>query len=627
MSRRSPPENPLRGRGKRDRISKSRTSNDSKQKPARPHQSSRRLIRSVTVLAWVTACAVIAAGWYLYDLPTLAEITQTPRQPCITILDRRGAIVATYGDHFATPVDVRTLPDSITKALIAIEDRRFFRHHGLDGRAILRALSVNLRALAWRQGASTLTQQLAKTLLLAAGRFRPADRSLRRKLQELVLTFILEARFSKDQILSLYLNRVYFGQGVYGLNAAARRYFSKTARDLSLFEASLLAGLVQAPSRLSPLTAFSAAHARATMVLEAMVQCGFITRVQHDRALQDAVTSEQRLPTLMNARYMSDWVYEQIPRYIDDITTDLVVHTTLDPKMQAAAFSATQTFTAQDTPRPQCALVALDNTGAIRAMIGGSHDVVAPFNRAAHAHRQPGSAFKLFVFLAGLEKGYDTQHLIADGPVRVGKWAPKNFGWRSKGQITLSDALAHSVNTSAVRLAQNVGIAAIHDVAHRLGIASPLTHDLSLALGTSEVTLLELTACYAAIAAEGYRVRPYGIERIVTTTGHVMYQRPSPPAVQVINTAFLSPLRNMLKGVLTHGTARKVSTMVHANPHLLWGGKTGTTQDHRDAWFIGYAGTLTAGVWIGRDDSHPMSRIAGGGLPVQIWQKFMQATR
>jgi penicillin-binding protein 1A len=507
------------------------------------------------------------------------------------------------------------LPKYLPQALIATEDRRFYSHFGIDPIGLARATYANLRAGHVVQGGSTLTQQLAKNVFL------DRDRTLKRKVQELLLAFWLERKFSKDQILEMYLNRVYFGAGAYGVEAAAERYFDKPASKLSLAESAMLIGLLKAPSRFAPTGNIKSAQTRAAQVVRNMVAAGFIGEATADAAIaRPAQLARTRTP-LPSARYFADWVVDEIYQLVGRSHPDLVVYTTLDARLQSQAEDAVETALDKSGEKlnvEQAALVALGPDGAVRAMVGGRDYLDSPYNRATQARRQPGSAFKPIVYLTALQNGFTPDDQVFDGPISVGNWKPHNYDGKYAGNITLRDAVARSANTVAVQVDEKVGRDKVIETARRLGITSDLKPEPSLALGSFEVGVLELTAAYAAFANGGYAVQPYGVLAIRDGQNHLLYRRTESGAyAHMIASDTLGDLNDMLHSVIEYGTGRAAQIGRPA------AGKTGTTSDYRDAWFIGYTPDLIAGIWVGNDDNSPTRKVTGGGLPAQIWHSFM----
>jgi len=547
-------------------------------------------------------------AWFAYDLPDVGRLGERQRRPAITVLAADGRVLARFGHHYGTPIDPDAIPPRLEHAVLAIEDRRFYDHVGIDPLALARAAFANLRAGRIVQGGSTITQQLAKTLFLTP------ERTLKRKVQELLLALWLEHRFTKRQILAIYLSRVYLGAGSFGVEAAARRYFAKPAGDLSLAEAAMLAGLLKAPSRYAPTRDLARARARAAQALAAMVEAGFITPARAAAARRHPARA---VAAAGAGRYFADWVLDRIADYAGPGAGDVTVATTLDPTLQAAAERALRAALDRTPGVHQGALVALATDGAVRAMVGGRDWRESQFNRATQALRQPGSAFKLFVYLAALEAGMTPGDTIDDAPVTVDGWSPANFDGRFAGRLSLEDAFARSRNAATVRLAERIGRDRVIAVARRLGITAPLPDTPSLALGSAEVSLLELTGAYATVAAGGRAVWPYGIVAVRRTDGTVLYRRAGSGPGVVLAPGVAAAMTAMLRAVVARGTGRRARLAVAA------AGKTGTSQEGRDAWFVGFAGGTVAGVWFGNDDGRPTG-LSGGGLPARTWARFMR---
>lgn len=591
--------------------------------PPKPKRSS---LKRLAIVAPIYALAGTVAGivglmiYYSVIYPDPLTLRRKDNAPLVRILARDGTIISERGggDDYV-PLDL--LPHYVTDAVIATEDQRFYDHHGVDPWGMVRAAFINLREGRTVQGGSTLTQQLAKNLYLSH------DRTLSRKLEEFTLALWLESRLSKADILELYLNRVYLGSGAYGIDAASRRYFSKPARSLTLAEAAMIAGLLKAPSKFSPLSNPGLARSRARLVLSQMQEAGFITEDQERQASDEVSRSFERSQNAKpaGADYAVDFVMDQLaPVYVMAVAggaEGLIVETTLDRHMQANASAIVEQFVDQRGPALQAgeaAAVVLDRDGALLAMVGGRSYAETQFNRAAKAMRQPGSAFKPFVYLAALEAGYTPDSVVEDLPLSVGGWAPRNDNGEYLGPMPLRTALAKSVNTVAARLTVQVGPARVAHVAKRLGIRSPLAKDATLSLGTSEVSLLELTGAYNVIANGGRAVEPYAVRRVRTFAGDVLFTRQAPVAAQVLAPEKVVAINDMLSTALNEGTGRRAAIPTHAAA-----GKTGTSQAFRDAWFIGYTGYLTTGVWAGNDDGSGMNRVVGGSLPAEIWREIM----
>jgi len=599
----------------------SRSMKSTAQKPRRSRQS--RLIFgaakwSLILAIWGGVALGVVVAWYAYDLPDIDNLDLPARKASITLTDADGREILTYGDIYGDPLRLADVPPYLVQAIVATEDRRFFDHFGFDPVAVARAIVTNVRAGKVRQGGSTLTQQLAKNIFL-----RP-DRTLRRKVQELLLAFWLEANFTKEQIFTLYINRVYLGSGTYGVDAAARRYFAKSARQVSLHEAAVLAGLLKAPSRYSPVRSRKAAEDRAKIVLGTMVAAGFLDEKTAKR------TAAQRLRPVAGtkrsdaARYFTDWALERVTGFVGRAGKDLIVRTTMDARLQRLAEQRLRAALAKDGKArriSQAALVSMSPEGSVRALVGGRDYGASQFNRAFQALRQPGSAFKLFVYLAAMENGLTPDDQFIDGPLRIGKWRPRNYAGNFLGSVTLREAMARSVNTVAVQVSERVGRGKVIDTARRLGITSPLKSHPSLALGASEVSLVELTAAYGVIANGGVAVWPHGITEIRERGGRVLYRRTDGAAAQVVDRDAVERTNELLRSVVAWGSG-KVANLVQPVA-----GKTGTSQSFRDAWFVGYTDELVTGVWMGNDDSSPMKKVTGGTQPARLWRDFMIPAR
>jgi penicillin-binding protein 1A len=578
----------------------------------------KRLFYWCAVLAvWLLIFMVVFFAVFARDLPSTDSLYNVDRQPSITYLDRNGALIAVRGTQMAPPADLDSLPDYVPAAFVAIEDRRFYNHPGFDPIGMSRAMVANMRAGRVVQGGSTLTQQLAKNLFLSP------DQNMKRKVQELMLAVWLEMKFSKKEILALYLNRVYFGAGAYGIEAASQRYFDKGAKDLSVGEAALLAGLLKAPSRYSPVSESERAGVRATVVLNEMVEAGVITDAQRAEAAATPVRVSRTLAT-QHAQYFVDWLDKQIRGLVGEPTEDLVVETTLDLTLQTSAERAVRRILDRDASRgvEQAALVALDGDGRVRAMIGGASYADSQFNRATDARRQAGSAWKPFVYLTALEAGYTPETRVVDQPIQIGNWSPRNYSGNFIGETTLANAVAQSTNTVAASIADRVGRDNVSRTARRLGITSRIGLEPAMALGAVEVSPVEMAQAYDAFANGGRRVNAYGISRIRTPQGRVIYQRDARAGapVQAISNPFLYYQNQMLRGVITSGSGRSAAI---AGRDIA--GKTGTTSDYKDAWFVGYTGGFVTAVWVGKDDNTAMRGVTGGSAPAAIWRGFMEA--
>jgi penicillin-binding protein 1A len=576
---------------------------------------------SLVVGVWALIFVVAFFAVFSVDLPDTSKLYDVKRQPAVSYLDRSGAVIAVRGSQYAPPVDLDKLPPYVPKAFVAIEDRWFYWHLGFNPWGMARSAFYNVSHKGGPlRGGSTITQQLARNLFLTP------SQTYRRKAQELILAVWLEMRFSKKQILELYLNRVYFGAGAYGIEAASQRYFNKPASQLTVGESAILAGMMKGPSRYSPVAATDRASRRATTVLDEMVRIRAITPEQRDQALRTPVTVNPILAS-QRAQYFVDWVDDEVRALVGQPTEDLVVETTLDLPLQASAEKALQDGVAAAKAQgvQQGALVSLDGEGRVRAYVGGTNYLQTQFDRVTMARRQAGSAFKPFVYLTAMEAGRTPDTPVVDEPVTIGKWTPHNYTNKYLGPITLQVALKESINTVAARLANEVGTSNVAATAHRLGISSPIQLDPSMALGAVEVSPLEMAQAYAPLSNGGYFARGYGIERIRTATGRVLYDHNVGQAAadrrQVVGQPALAYMNEMMRQVLVSGTGMRAHV-----PGYDEAGKTGTTSDYRDAWFVGYTGGFVTAVWVGRDDNTPMKKITGGAAPAGIWHDFMVQT-
>lgn len=570
---------------------------------------------------WAGIFVAIIVAWYASELPGITSNPKIERKNAVTVLDREGLQLARYGDLKGVSVKVEDLPAHIPQAVLAIEDRRFYSHFGLDVIGVARAMVTNVSKGRLAQGGSTITQQLAKNLFLSR------DRTFKRKIQEAILAIWLEQELTKDEILSAYLNIVFMGSGAFGIEAAAKTYFDKDAKDLDLYEAAMMAGLLKAPSRFSPRSNPDLAAQRARVVLSAMVDAGFITeqeRAQQTLAAQARRSKPNSEASRNNSRYFSDWISSGLDDFIGTPQENITVRTTLDSDLQkrAETIMADSISKNQDRDVTQGALVLMDYSGAVLAMVGGVDYSQSQFNRATQAMRPAGSAFKPFVYLTALEQGRRMDDLIDDAKLETGQYRPSNFDDQYYGEIPMYFALAQSLNTISVRLMRDVGAGAVIDTARRLGIEAPLDHNLSLALGSSGIPLLELTSAYGSLANGGIAFYPHAIEAIETSTNTPLYLRSDLiPTTRVVEENAAYQIREMMSYVVKYGTGRAASF----DNNLFIAGKTGTSQDYRDAWFIGYTDHFIAGVWVGNDDNSSMSRLTGGGLPARIWRDMMAA--
>jgi len=600
-----------------DRVVPSNRKTSARRKSSKAKSSRRGRSRSRRGLFGILArlfywCFVLAIWGGIAAATTWAI---PDRAPNIKIVSVDGKLLANRGMSGGEAVGLHEMSPYIPEAVIAIEDRRFYSHFGVDPIGLSRAMVTNVLGGHFSQGGSTLTQQLAKNLFLTP------DRTLERKVQEVLLALWLEHKHSKDQILEMYLNRVYFGSGAYGVEAASRRYFGKSARDVTLSEAALLAGLLKAPSRLSPARDPKAAEERSQLVLAAMRDEGKISAKELTMAMSAPATQAPSYWT-GSENYVADTIMEELPNLIGDVRGDIVVDTTVDLTLQKLAEQSIRRLIDQSGKKlnvTQGALVSIDDSGAVRAMVGGYDYSTSQFDRASEARRQPGSAFKPFVYMAALEAGRTPDSVRNDAPIKIGNWTPDNYGGKYFGKVTLATALAKSLNSVAAQLTMEVGPNAVVEAAHRMGIQSDLQANTSIALGTSEVTPLELTSAYVPFANGGYKPDIHFIRRITTTEGKVLFDDTGGSAPRVVKPEIVGMMNSMMTGTVETGTARKAAFAWPA------AGKTGTSQNSRDAWFVGYTANLTTGVWFGNDDGSPMKRVTGGALPAQAWHEFMVA--
>ena len=599
--------------GKKKSIASSRGSNPQKAR----HKSPWRKIRlALIALIWLS---LVIAGFIAYaahDLPSTDSLAGPKSAPAVTILAADGSRLAKFGADWGEFVHLRNMSPVLPQAVVAFEDRRFFEHSGMDIMGVLRAIWRNISSGRLREGGSTITQQLAKIAFLT-----PA-KSLKRKVQELFLAFHLENEFSKDEILTLYLNRVYLGAGTYGVDAAARRYYGISASEVSLSQAALLAGLLKAPSRLSPARNLKVAHRRASLVLDSMAAVEFISEADAAQAKKQPAKLIKQEKLAGTARHFSDWVRAQLPIHAGRNAAALTVYTTLDPVLQKIAEAALARGLQDASKRGagEGALVAIAQDGAVLAMVGGRDYDKSQFNRVSQALRQPGSAFKTIVYLAGMEAGLTPDDIFDDAPIEIAGWAPRNYSGEYQGPVNLRKAFAESINSVAVRVGQHAGIGEVAKLARHLGIDNNLPPDASLSLGSGEVSLLQLTAAYAPLAGDGSLALPHGIKEVRNRGGDILYKRKGSGGGRVVSAKAANAMRDLLAAVVNVGTGRNAALPAEIGPAR---GKTGTSQNFRDAWFIGFAGNVVAGVWLGNDDGKAMRSIVGSGAPTAIWRDFM----
>ena len=550
----------------------------------------------------------IAVALAYTSLPGYEQLKQSPNGQMIRVHAADGSVIVSIGPSFGTWLDYRDVPPIMVDAVASVEDKRFRYHPGVDPIGIARSFWVRLKSGHFRQGGSTITQQLARNIFLTN------NKTFGRKAREIILALAIERKFSKNQVLELYLNRVYFGGGAYGIDAASRKFFGHPATELSLPEAAIIAGLVKAPSNYSPTADANAAIGRARVVLGVMADAGAITPSQAREADPAAVKLAPEA-NQNSVRYFTDWALPQLDTLVDETNAPIDVWTTLDLGMQRAADAA---ISANAPAGAQGALVSLDRDGAVRAMVGGTDYVTSIYNRSTQAVRQPGSAFKLFVYLAALEGGMTPESMLVDEPVDINGWKPRNSSGRNTGAINLRTAFTYSVNTIAAKIGAEVGTSAIADMARRLGITTPVNVLPSMVLGTSDVRLIDMTRAYASVAAKGVAVIPYGILRVTTDKGEVLYQHKADTSNVVLPPYVAAGMTDLLQSAVSAGTGKAAQI---GRPVA---GKTGTTTSNKDGWFMGFSSGLTTGVWMGRDDARTVKGLQGGTAPARAFAAFMR---
>lgn len=569
-------------------------------------------------MVWGIILGGVGVVYIAWDLPDVDEAIAATRKPNIRIVTQSGVELARRGDRYGEPVLLEDVPPELPHAILSTEDRRFYDHFGIDPIGIARAMWVNIKAGGIRQGGSTLTQQAAKNLFLTP------KRTLKRKLQEVVLSLWLEAKFTKDEILTIYLNRVYFGQGTYGVDAAARFYFKVPATRLSAYQSAVLAGMLKGPNKYNPMLNPKLSKQRTAVVLSNMVAAGYLSDADRKR-IQPPKSwwTYKRKTSQPMAHYFVDWVLDQAGDYVT-LDRDVNIIVTIDHRMQRGAERLVKKLMAKGGAAAQrdvsqVALVALSPDGAVKAMIGGANYKTSKFNRAVQAKRQPGSAFKPVVFLAGFDAGLAPDSRMTDEPITIDGWSPKNFKQEFLGPMSLTDAMTRSINTVAVKVSEKAGRENVETMARQLGITANLAQEPSMALGVSELSVLEMTAAYGPFATGGYGIWPYGISEIQDAQGNPIYVRSGGGPGRVIPSGYAGAMNTMLSSVIRseNGTGKGARLKRPA------AGKTGTSQGYRDAWFVGYTPDLIAGVWMGNDNGTPMKRVTGGGLPARLWRDFM----
>lgn len=575
-----------------------------------------KLFKFLCLSALVAALAV--GGYILYCYATMPDIQKAvsrTRQPSTVIMAENGNDIAKFGNVYAQVIYPDKLPKNLTDAVIAIEDRRFYKHSGFDIVGFSRAMVTNIFRGRYAQGASTISQQVAKNVFLTP------NKNVKRKVQELLLARWLENKFTKNQIMALYLNRVYFGSGNYGAEAAANWYFNKSVYQLNLREAAVLAGMLKAPNRYNPILQREKALKRADIVLQNMKKYKFITEKQYNEARQMPIGNGQQY-RVSGGKHFAEYVYNEVNGFIGERTEDIVVMTTLDQNLQETAEKIVRAKIeqAKGLNVTEGAVVILDKNGAVKAMVGGVDYNRSQFNRAVQAKRQAGSAFKPFVYLTALQYGFAPDSIINDAPITIGKWKPENYTKRYYGNVTLTYALAHSLNAATVRLSRELMLKDIAANAHKMGISTDIGLTPSMVLGTNGVKVIDMAAAYATLANGGMAVWPHAVNEVATLDGRQLYVRQADRKKQILEPSVVKNITLMLEKVINQGTGHKARLPIFA------AGKTGTTQNYRDAWFIGWTNKYVAAVWVGNDNDKPMNKVGGGSLPAEIWHDIMLTT-
>lgn len=597
----------------RKRIVAKKTKKKKNNKKKRSFSKKQILCLKVFLILFFIICLYI--GYCLLTLPNMNDAINRTRLPSTTIIADNGNEIQTFGTVYSEVIRSEELPQYVIDAIVYTEDKRFYNHFGFDVVSFTRAMIANLFAGRYAQGGSTISQQVAKNLFLTS------EKSIRRKVQELLIAFWLEHKFSKEQILTLYLNRVYLGSGTYGIEAASQKYFQKTSRDINFMEAAIIAGMLKAPSRYNPIASKERAIERAKIVLQIMRQNKLIDE-ENERIILNMPLGKEKNSRVKNASYFADWAYNEINSYIGERDVDIYALTTLDQDLQETASKVLQETIAENKDKniSQGAVLVMDLEGSIKAMVGGVNYNKSQFNRATMAQRQPGSAFKPFVYLTALQNGWKPDDIISDTPIKIKDWKPENADKKIYGDVSLKYALAKSLNLATINLAQQLNGNEIIKNAHKMGISTPIEDSPSLALGAFEVTILDMVTAYTSIANGGFAVWPHAIKEIYSREGFQLYQRKKEDKQKIANSKSIKELTGMLKKVIKSGTGHR------ANIDSFAAGKTGTTQDNRDAWFVGFTDDLVAAVWLGNDDNSSMNDVYGSGLPAIIWKKIMKTT-
>lgn len=581
--------------------------------------SKSRKKKKSSLLKYIKLAGILALPILLYiayciiTLPDMEEAINRTRLPSTTILAENGNEVQSFGTVYSEFVRSEELPQYLVDAIVYTEDKRFYGHFGFDIISFTRAMITNIFAGRYAQGGSTITQQVAKNLFLTN------KKTLSRKVQELLLAFWLENKFNKEQILSLYLNRVYFGHGAYGIEAASQKYFQKTSRNVNILESAVLAGMLKAPSRYNPIRSKEDALKRASVVLNIMHE-NFLLSDSDLQRVKNMPLGKEKETKVKNGAYFADWALSEIRDNIGEQETDIYAITTLDQDLQekASGILREEIEKAKDFNVTNGAVIVMDYNGAIKAMVGGVNYVDSQFNRATQASRQPGSAFKIFVYLSAIQKGFTPDDIISDKPIKIEDWQPQNHDGKIYGDVSLRTAFSQSLNLATVHLAKDIGINNVITTAKKAGITTFLENDLSISLGTSSVKMIDITRAYASIANGGFSVWPYSVKEVYSNDGFQLYQRNPSEKVRIFTEKEVDYMRKLLREVLKTGTGR----YAHYGKEVF--GKTGTSQDNRDAWFIGFDENKVCAVWVGNDDNSPMQGIYGSGLPARIWKKIMQ---
>ena len=547
-------------------------------------------------------------------LPDLQTISKNSRNPSALVNANNGERIAVYGEMYSTFIEYDEISPNLIKAVIAMEDNRFYSHYGIDIRAILRALYVNITNLSYKQGGSTITQQLAKITFLNS------EKSILRKIKELFITIKLEILLEKEEILSLYLNRAYFGSGNYGVKSASNSYFYKNPKDLNIYESAILVSALKAPTRLNMIASPISTKKRALLVLNKMLNLDFISELEFNREFKNLNEFKIKKYLSVESRYFSDWVLRRTSKNYNNIS-DITIKSTLDVNIQNITEKAVLKIL-KDRDDLEVAVIVMDTSGAIRAMLGGRSYSNSQFNRATQALRQTGSVFKLFTYLTAIDLGFDHLDQIEDSPLELNGWKPKNYNKKYKGSITLEESFAISSNVAAVRIQEIVGRESIIKWVKKLGVSSKLKPERSLSLGTQSISLIEMTNAFAAISSGGVVPFIYGVEEITDRNNDLIYRRKNSERTPSINKSVIDNMQILLKSSMDKGTSVNAKLLYLDNKNILYGGKTGTTQDSKDAWFIGYLNNIVIGIWVGKDDNTKVENLSGGNQAAKLYREI-----